>query len=101
MLFVSRALMILVGALILLGVTENVLAGKGFGFRELVFESFSAFGTVGLSMGITDSLSGAGKIVIMLTMFAGRVGLISLAVPSPGKHWRNLIDYPSGEVLIG
>ncbi len=101
MLFVSRAILILVTALFLLGITENLVAGKEFSFYELMFEGFSAFGTVGLSTGITGSLSFAGRIVIMLTMFAGRVGLISLAIPSPGKHWRNLIDYPTGEVLIG
>ena len=99
--FVSRAMLILVVALFALGITENLIAGRGFSFHDLLFEGFSAFGTVGLSTGITGSLSAAGRIVVMLTMFAGRVGLISLAIPSPGKHWRNLIDYPTGEVLIG
>ncbi|MFW6312381.1 MAG: potassium transporter TrkG [Spirochaetota bacterium] len=100
-LFVVRALMILVTSLFALGVTEVVIAGHDFGFRELAFETFSAFGTVGLSMGITGDLSAAGKLVIIVTMFVGRVGLISLAVPSKARHWRRLIDYPQGEVLIG
>lgn len=99
--FVVRALMILVTALFALSLTEVVIAGSDFTFRELAFETFSAFGTVGLSMGITPELSAAGKLVLIATMFAGRVGLISLAVPSRGKHWRSLIDYPRGEVLIG
>ena len=99
--FFVRALLILVGAIIALGVTEIVLAGSDVGFRDLVFEAFSAFGTVGLSMGITGGLSPAGKLVVMATMFAGRVGLISLAIPTRGKSWRGRIDYPPGEVLIG
>lgn len=101
MLLIARALLLLVVALFSLAITENVVAGNQFALHDLIFEGFSAFGTVGLSTGITGSLSAAGKLVIMLTMFAGRVGLISLAIPSPGKHWRNLIDYPSGEVLVG
>jgi trk system potassium uptake protein TrkH len=99
--FVVRALMILAGALFALSLTEVVIAGNAFSVRDLAFETFSAFGTVGLSMGITGNLSAAGKLVIIATMFAGRVGLISLAVPSRGKQWRSLIDYPPGEVLIG
>ncbi|MFW5689394.1 MAG: TrkH family potassium uptake protein [Spirochaetota bacterium] len=100
-LFFVRALMILVGGIFMLTVTEIVLAGNAFTFRDLIFETFSAFGTVGLSTGITGSLSAPGKLVIIATMFAGRVGLISLAVPSKGRRWRSLIDYPRGEVLIG
>ncbi|MFP4113530.1 MAG: potassium transporter TrkG [Spirochaetota bacterium] len=99
--FVVRALMILTSAVFLLSLTEIVIAGNAFSFRDVVFETFSAFGTVGLSMGITGELSAPGKLVIIATMFAGRVGLISLAVPSQGKQWRSLIDYPPGEVLIG
>ncbi|MFW5884153.1 MAG: TrkH family potassium uptake protein [bacterium] len=99
--FLVRALMILATGLFALALTEVVVAGRPFSFRDLAFETFSAFGTVGLSTGITGDLSPAGKLVIIATMFAGRVGLISLAVPSQGKRWRSLIDYPRGEVLIG
>lgn len=99
--FFVRALMIVTSALFLLTITEIVIAGHEIGFRDLAFETFSAFGTVGLSTGITAGLSAAGKLVIIATMFAGRVGLISLAIPTRGKEWRSLIDYPRGEVLIG
>jgi trk system potassium uptake protein TrkH len=101
LLFVARALLIVVTSFLLLTVTELVLAGHAFSFRQLSFETLSAFGTVGLSMGITEALSGPGKVVVMLTMFGGRVGIISLALPIRGRRWNNLIDYPSGEVLIG
>ncbi len=99
--FFVRALLVLVAAIIALSVTEIVLEGRDVSFRDLVFEAFSAFGTVGLSMGITGGLSSAGKLVVIGTMFAGRVGLISLAIPSGGKRWQGRIDYPPGEVLIG
>ena len=46
--------------------------------RALLFETTSALGTVGLSLGITPSLDGIGKIIIMLTMFIGRVGPLTL-----------------------
>jgi trk system potassium uptake protein TrkH len=101
MLLAARGLGVVAAGFVLLTITELAIAGSPFGFRELLFETFSAFGTVGLSMGVTAGLSGAGKVVVMLTMFAGRVGIISLALPRPGRQWRKLIDYPTGEVLIG
>jgi len=100
-LFVIKALLIVLTSILLLSVTESLIASQAFTFKELVFEVFSAFGTVGLSLGITSELSGLGKLVIMLTMFAGRVGLISIALGRPGRQWQNLVDYPPGEVLIG
>ena len=101
LLFVTRALLIVVASFLLLTITEILFSGSDVGFRELSFETLSAFGTVGLSMGITANLSVGGKIVVMLTMFAGRVGIISLAVPARGRRWQQNIDYPAGEVLIG
>jgi trk system potassium uptake protein TrkH len=52
-------------------------------------------------MGITDQLSSFGKVIVILTMFAGRVSLISLAIPPRGKNWVASVDYPKGEVIIG
>jgi trk system potassium uptake protein TrkH len=68
------------------------------GAGEIVFEALSAFGTVGLSLGITPFLSAGGKLVIIAAMFAGRVGLAALAFPSAG---RNDYTYPEGTVLLG
>ena len=105
--FAIKAIIILFTSIFLLTITELHNFGKTAGFNEgkeflsVVFESFSAFGTVGLSLGVTQSLSIAGKFVIMLTMFAGRVGLISIAMPRIRKYSEYLVDYPRGEVLIG
>jgi trk system potassium uptake protein TrkH len=74
---------------------------KGFSQLDIIFECFSALGTVGLSTGLTSSLSNAGKLVIIATMFAGRVGLFALIMPMNVKSKDRFIDYPKGEVLIG
>ncbi len=99
--FLIRAVLLLLTAFFLLTVTEMLIAENDFTISELAFETFSAFGTVGLSMGITDQLSTPGKLIIIVTMFAGRVSLISLAIPPRGKNWAASVDYPKGEVIIG
>jgi trk system potassium uptake protein TrkH len=101
MLFI-KALLIVSVCILLLTITELTLhPGADKDFFKIVFESFSAFGTVGLSLGITSSLSLLGKIVVICTMFAGRVGLISMAMPQPIASADHLIEYPKGEVLLG
>ncbi|MBN1798008.1 MAG: potassium transporter [Spirochaetales bacterium] len=101
MLFI-KALLIVSLCILLLTITELSLhPAPDKDFYKIVFESFSAFGTVGLSLGITPSLSLLGKIVVICTMFAGRVGLISMAMPQPIDSADHLIEYPKGEVLLG
>ena len=71
---------------------------------DLLFETVSAFGTVGLSTGITYTLSPLSQILIMLTMFAGRVGVftMSLAVAKRmRKQDTSNIRYPEDRVMIG
>ncbi len=68
---------------------------------QYVFEAVSAFGTVGLSAGITSSLSFAGKIMIIVTMFIGRVGLITMLSLLSGMKPDARIEYPESMVSIG
>ena len=68
----SMALVLLSLSLFLLCITDGEL-----GIVELLYEEVSAFATVGLTMGITPQLSVAGKIIIMLLMYFGRVGISS------------------------
>ena len=68
---------------------------------ELAYETVSAFGTVGLSLGATAGLTLGGKLVVIATMVAGRLGLVALALPVPRRVPRNLVSYPTGEVLLG
>jgi trk system potassium uptake protein TrkH len=67
---------------------------------QLLFEQVSAFGTVGLSMGLTPELSTAGKLWIILTMFVGRVGPITIAMSSV-RMSRGSVQYAEGRVMIG
>jgi len=87
-------------SILLLGILEHPRV-SGFTASQIVFECVSAFGTVGLSLGITGALSFAGKIVIAATMFAGRVGLISLVIRPAKSRAEAMINVPEGEVLIG
>ena len=68
---------------------------------DIIFEEFSAFGTVGLSRGITPDLSTWGKMVIIATMYFGRLGAltISLAITTPREIYH--YDYPSESVMVG
>jgi trk system potassium uptake protein TrkH len=61
-------------AVFLLSMTEGAL------FETILFEALSAMGTVGLSMGLTGELSELGKLIIILLMFAGRVGFVTLGI---------------------
>lgn len=102
----SRASMLFLKAMILLffvilALTITERDQSAFKLQQLIFESFSALGTVGLSQGITSLLSPLGKIIIILTMFAGRVGLFSLIMPDHYSIKERHIDFPRGEVLIG
>ncbi len=89
----------------LIGVT-GVLAGTEVGTEhslgELLFEATSAFGTTGLSLGITNEVTTPGKIALMVAMFVGRVGplavlagLLSLASGSRPRY-----EYPTEDVVI-
>jgi trk system potassium uptake protein len=80
------------------GEPHNAAAGD---FLDAMFEVVSAIGTVGLSTGITPTLSDAGKAIIMLLMFLGRLGPISVFVAiSLGAEKRDL-EYAAEEPLLG
>ncbi len=71
-------------------------------FLSIFFEVTSAFGTVGLSLGITPFLSSLGKLVIIGMMYLGRVGPLTLVLAVGSKAvLPNKVEYPEGKVLIG
>jgi potassium uptake TrkH family protein len=82
-------------SLIVLSISENQ------SLLELLFEICSAFGTTGLSMGITSDLSTIGKCVIMVLMFIGRIGLPSFLFMIGGKEKKTNYHYPKERVIIG
>lgn len=83
--------------ILILSVTEDTP------MRDVVFEVFSAFGTVGLSMGITPSLSIVGKILLTTAMFIGRLGplTIALAISKNTNTPEGNYQYPEGDLLLG
>lgn len=71
-------------------------------FIDIVFEVFSALGTVGLSTGITSSLSTVGKLIIAIAMFFGRVGPLTMVIALTQRGRRKaLVRYPEGKVSVG
>lgn len=72
-----------------------------FEMRQLLFETVSAFGTVGLSMGITPELSTLSKLIVSLTMFIGRIGPLTLLIALSKKESRAVFKYPEEHIMIG
>jgi trk system potassium uptake protein TrkH len=88
-------------ATVALALTENVAGGDNLGFIDLMFEAMSALATAGLSTGVTPGLTTAGKVVLCITMFLGRVGPLTVVYAlqrrlSPDRH-----RFPEESVRIG
>ncbi|MGH4051514.1 MAG: TrkH family potassium uptake protein [Clostridium sp.] len=81
----------------------SIMQQSNIPFEYLLFEATSAFATVGLTLGLTAKLTLAGKIIIAITMYAGRVGplTIILALAKNKKSKSGKIKYPEGKILIG
>ncbi|MDC3417470.1 TrkH family potassium uptake protein [Aquibacillus salsiterrae] len=92
---IATATMLCFTATVILAVTED------FPILSIVFEVASAFGTTGLSMGITGDLSTSGKIVIMFLMFVGRIGIFSFLFLLRGKETKDIYRYPTEKIIIG
>lgn len=94
MLFFMYAATIVVGVL-LLDLSES------FTFREVSFEVISALGTVGLSTGVTPDLSWCGKMIIILLMFWGRVGILTFMFSVMDRSNLENINYPETFIPVG
>ncbi|MEC0228767.1 TrkH family potassium uptake protein [Paenibacillus alba] len=89
------ALFLVIMVTMLLSTTEDSQ------FLKILFEVTSAFATVGLTMGLTPDLTTFGKILICITMFAGRLGPFTLAYALQPKQEKELYRYPEGKITIG
>ena len=87
--------MVMIATMILL-ITEPAATAT-----QIIFEITSAFGTAGMSLGITEHLSTEGKFVMMILMFVGRVGLISFLYTLGGRVDKPPYHYPKERVIIG
>jgi trk system potassium uptake protein TrkH len=99
---VQRSMLVLSAGLVLAAVGLFILlVTEERPFLETTFEVFSALGTVGLSLGLTSLLSPAGRIVIIVLMFVGRLGPLTLASSLTGSSHDPRVRLPRGRILIG
>ncbi|SET28581.1 trk system potassium uptake protein TrkH [Paenibacillus sp. NFR01] len=89
------SLMLVVIATMLLSVTEHA------DFLSILFEAVSAFGTAGMSMSLTPELTTAGKLFVIILMFVGRTGPLTLAYAFKSQQSKEIFRYPEGTVSIG
>ncbi len=92
-----KALFLLVFAA---GILSLIEGPRGARFSQIIFEVTSAFGTVGLSLDLTSTLSDPGKLVIICTMFTGRVGLLAFVFLGGTTRVGRYV-YPEADVLFG
>lgn len=79
----------------------QIVEGDKFEFIDVLFETVSAFATVGITRGITSSLSTISKIILSVTMFLGRVGPTTLAIGIMRKRKTSKLKYSEGNIIVG
>ena len=90
------ALALVIGVTMILSYTE-----VGASFIDLLYEATSALGTVGLTLGLTPKLSSIGKVLIIIMMYLGRVGPLTVMLALTRKKKKSGYKYPEGKILIG
>ena len=97
----SKALAIIVINLIVLMTSVLLLLVFDYGtFMDSCYECVSALATVGLTKGLTPNLTIAGKVIIIITMYLGRVGPISMAIGFPQKNKKKMVMYPEQDLIL-
>lgn len=81
----------------------SLIEGKNFSFINIMFECVSAISTVGLSMGVTPYLCSVSKIIVLMLMFIGRVGMttIVLALSTKNNNMSNQVEYINTDIIVG
>ncbi len=108
---IERALILMISSFLLINFVSLILLGTEGGlvspqtdpgrFMKIIFEATSAFGTVGLSTGITASLTVTGKLLITSLMYIGRVGPLTLIYLLQNRGEKVSIVYPEEEIMVG
>jgi Trk-type K+ transport system membrane component len=99
---IKRAFAIMALSIFVIGIAIYLVSvtDPGKPWIALVFECVSAFSTVGLSLGITGELSTLGKIVIMVVMFVGRVGTLTILIGMLAQVQFQSYQYPEENIMI-
>lgn len=99
---IRRAFAIIALSLIVIGIGVFFLswAEPDKDIKKVVFEVFSAYSTVGLSMGITGNLGEGGKVILILVMFVGRVSMLTLVIAFMKQSKQLKYRYPTEDILI-
>jgi potassium uptake TrkH family protein len=99
---VYRAFTVIILSIFVIGVSSFllVLTDPDAGLLNITFETFSAYSTVGLSRGITASLGSSGKFILILTMFIGRVSMLTILIAAFKKVSSENYRLPSETILI-
>lgn len=90
------AMSLVVTVVMILSITET-----GASLEYLIYETVSAFGTVGLTLGLTPNLSGPGKFILALTMYIGRLGPLTLVIALARRSRLKGIRYPEEKIIVG
>jgi len=104
---VNRALVIMSLGMFVVMLTTMLLMlfeyqpGQPDRFLDHLFEATSAFATVGVSTGLTSELTTPSKLVIVVTMFLGRVGPLTLLIALAGRMREVRYDFPNERVTLG
>ncbi|NLM19740.1 MAG: Trk family potassium uptake protein [Clostridiaceae bacterium] len=93
--------LVIVGLMLVISVSFLLTITEKASFIDLVFETVSAYGTVGLSKGISPDLTAFGKVMITLTMYAGRVGPLTLGFAISNRTSPSKLNYPEANIAIG
>ena len=88
-------LMLAVGAMLL------ICAAQGLDLRDVALETVSAISTVGMSTGITRELNGLSRLAIILLMYCGRVGSLSVLTSFTDRRKTSPVEFPEEKILIG
>ena len=106
---ISRDVIRRAAAIVTLGISLVIIATltismiePEFSLEAILFEVFSAFGTVGLSFGITPMLHPLSRLVIIVVMFFGRVGPLTISIALARRYAKeDYIRYPQGRIMVG
>jgi trk system potassium uptake protein TrkH len=99
---VTRAFLILLfGMTVVVTGTILLTVFESGPVEHLFFEAVSAFGTVGLSAGVTPNLSVPGRLVVIVLMFLGRLGPLTILAAATAGEREVKIEYPRGDIAIG